>query len=81
MKNATTVKFRGTSDDAAWIRLFRFSLTRAADVWFRSIQEFTTWENLAKMFLNKYFPLSRINALKQEIFQFKMDRSENLNRS
>ena len=30
------------------------------------------------MFLNKYFPLSRINALKQEIFQFKMDRTENL---
>ena len=46
MKNATTVKFRGTSDDAAWIRLFRFLLIEQLMFGleaFKNLQHGRTW--------------------------------------
>ncbi|CAM8982191.1 unnamed protein product [Rhodiola kirilowii] len=55
-----TFKINGFSEDAKLLRLFPFSLTGRARDWLRSQtpDSFTTWEELAVAFLNKYFPPS-----------------------
>ncbi|CAM8947939.1 unnamed protein product [Rhodiola kirilowii] len=56
-----TFKIHGFSEDAKLLRLFPFSLSGRAKDWLRSQtpDSFTTWEELAVAFLNKYFPPSK----------------------
>ncbi|CAM8968795.1 unnamed protein product [Rhodiola kirilowii] len=67
-----TFKINGFSEDAKLLRLFPFSLTGRARDWLRSQtpDSFTTWEELAVAFLNKYFPPSKTAHYRSQITNF-----------
>ncbi|CAM8907865.1 unnamed protein product [Rhodiola kirilowii] len=75
-----TFKVNGVSEDAKLLRLFPFSLTGKAKDWFRSQtpDSFTTWEELAVAFLNKYFPPSKTAYYRNQITNFSQLDGENL---
>ncbi|CAM8923897.1 unnamed protein product [Rhodiola kirilowii] len=75
-----TFKVNGVSEDAKLLRLFPFSLTGKAKDWLRSQtpDSFTTWEELAVAFLNKYFPPSKTAYYRNQITNFSQLDGENL---
>ena len=75
-----TVKMNGVSNDAIRLRLFSFSLRDKAKAWVQSqpAGAFTTWEELSKAFIYKYFPPSRASQLKNEILGFQQMDGETL---
>ena len=60
------------SEEAIRLRLFPFSLNGAARLWFNSLapNSITTWEEMARKFMLKYFPPSRIVQFRNEITSF-----------
>lgn len=75
-----TVKYNGVSDDAIKLRLFPFSLCDKAKVWLNSHppNTFTSWSDLVKAFLNKYFPPAKTNKLRMDITGFHQQDGESL---
>ncbi|CAM8925926.1 unnamed protein product [Rhodiola kirilowii] len=75
-----TFKINGFSEDAKLLRLFPFSLTGRARDWLRSQtpDSFTTWEELAVAFLNKYFPHSKMAYYRSQITNFAQMDGETL---
>ncbi|XP_075479439.1 uncharacterized protein LOC142520322 [Primulina tabacum] len=67
-----TFKFNGVSDDAVRLRLFPFSLRDKAKSWLNCLPvgSITTWEDMAKAFLLKYFPPSKTMKLQADITTF-----------
>ncbi|KAG9444603.1 hypothetical protein H6P81_015943 [Aristolochia fimbriata] len=55
-----TLKYNGVSDDAARLRLFKFTLARRAKTWLNTLPagSIATWEDLQKKFLSKMDPYS-----------------------
>nr|XP_027083595.1 uncharacterized protein LOC113705889 [Coffea arabica] len=73
-------KFNGVSDDAIKLRLFPFSLRDKAKVWLQSHppNTFTTWVELAKAFLNKFFPPGKTAKFRMDITSFSQQEGETL---
>ncbi|CAN6577107.1 unnamed protein product [Malus baccata var. baccata] len=69
---------RGFSSEAIKLRLFPFSLKDKAKAWLHSLpaNSITTWAELQKRFLNKFFPSSKTLALKKEILAFAQKPNE-----
>jgi hypothetical protein len=66
-----TINPRGTTLDDVRLHLFPFSLLGKAKMWFYSNKEaFTTWEACSNVFLAKYFPVGKTNALQNRITGF-----------
>ena len=76
-----TFKHNGASEDAIRLRLFPFSLKDRARAWLNSFPSntFTTWDDLADKFLNKYFPPRRTAKLRLEISTFAQFETESFN--
>ncbi|XP_073158941.1 uncharacterized protein [Henckelia pumila] len=70
----------GVSDDAICLRLFCFSLRYKAKAWLKNLLagSITTWEDLAKAFLTKYFPPSKSMKLRADITTFSQGEQEKL---
>nr|GEU92491.1 uncharacterized mitochondrial protein AtMg00810-like [Tanacetum cinerariifolium] len=64
------IKVNGVTDDALHLYLFPHSLTHHATAWFDRLprNSITTFEQMAKMFLGKYFPPSMVTKLRNERF-------------
>ncbi|GJX77727.1 reverse transcriptase domain-containing protein [Tanacetum coccineum] len=64
-----SIKVNGVTDDALRLYLFPHSLTHHATAWFDRLprNSITTFEQIAKMFLGKYFPPSMVTKLRNEI--------------
>ncbi|XP_075477888.1 uncharacterized protein LOC142518914 [Primulina tabacum] len=75
-----TFKFNGVSDDAVRLRLFPFSLRDKAKSWLNCLHvgSITTWEDMAKAFLIKYFPPSKTMKLRADITNFAQYEQESL---
>ncbi|XP_075518303.1 uncharacterized protein LOC142552412 [Primulina tabacum] len=75
-----TFKFNGVSDDAVRLRLFPFSLHDKAKSWLYCLPvgSITTWEDMAKAFLLKYFPPSKTMKLRADITTFSQFEQESL---
>ena len=75
-----TFKFNGVADDAIRLRLFPFSLRDGAKSWLNSLpaNSITTWEELCKKFLSKFFPLEKQAKLRNEIITFAQHEGETL---
>ncbi|KAG9458115.1 hypothetical protein H6P81_002623 [Aristolochia fimbriata] len=75
-----TFKYNGVSDDAARLRLFKFTLAGRAKTWLNTLPagSIATWEDLQKKFLGKYFPPAKTIKLRNEIFQFMQEQEEYL---
>nr|GEU68416.1 reverse transcriptase domain-containing protein [Tanacetum cinerariifolium] len=67
-----SIKVNGVTDDAFRLYLFPHSLTHHATAWFDHLSRnsINTFEQMAKMFLGKYFPPSMVMKLRNEITNF-----------
>nr|GEU88211.1 reverse transcriptase domain-containing protein [Tanacetum cinerariifolium] len=75
-----SIKVNGVTDDALCLYLFPHSLTHHAIAWFDRLprNSINTFEQMAKMFLGKYFPPSMVNKLKNKITNFRQRSDESL---
>nr|GEX45132.1 reverse transcriptase domain-containing protein [Tanacetum cinerariifolium] len=75
-----SIKVNGVTDDALRLYLFRHSLTHHATAWFDRLprNSINTFEQMAKMFLEKYFPSSMVTKLRNEITNFHQRPDESL---
>nr|GFA83059.1 reverse transcriptase domain-containing protein [Tanacetum cinerariifolium] len=75
-----SIKVNGVIDDALRLYLFPHSLTHHATAWFDRLlrNSINTFEQMAKMFLEKYFPPSMVTKLRNEITNFCQRPDESL---
>nr|GEV67879.1 reverse transcriptase domain-containing protein [Tanacetum cinerariifolium] len=75
-----SIKVNGVTDDALRLYLFPHSLTYHATAWFNRLprNSINTFEQMAKMFLGKYFPPSMVTKLRNEITNFRQRPDESL---
>nr|GEU86632.1 reverse transcriptase domain-containing protein [Tanacetum cinerariifolium] len=75
-----SIKVNGVTDDALHLYLFPYSLTHHATAWFDRLprNSINTFEQMAKMFLSKYFPPSMVTKLRNEITNFRQRPDESL---
>nr|GFA66133.1 hypothetical protein [Tanacetum cinerariifolium] len=75
-----SIKVNGVSDDALRLYLLPHSLTHHATAWFDRLprNSINTFEQMAKMFVKKYFPPSMVTKLRNEITNFRQHPNESL---
>nr|GEV39040.1 reverse transcriptase domain-containing protein [Tanacetum cinerariifolium] len=75
-----SIKVNGVTDDALHLYLFPHSLTHHAAAWFDHLprNSINTFEQMAKMFLGKYFPPSMVTKIRNEITNFCQRPDESL---
>nr|GEX82260.1 hypothetical protein [Tanacetum cinerariifolium] len=75
-----SIKVNGVTDDALRLYLFPYSLTNHATAWFDCLSRnsINTFEQMAKMFLGKYFPPSMMTKFRNEITNFRQRPDESL---
>nr|GEW49259.1 reverse transcriptase domain-containing protein [Tanacetum cinerariifolium] len=75
-----SIKVNGVTDDALHLYLFPHSLTHHTTAWFDhfSRNSINTFEQMAKMFLGKYFRPSMVTKLRNEITNFRQHPDESL---
>ncbi|GJR60698.1 reverse transcriptase domain-containing protein [Tanacetum coccineum] len=75
-----SIKVNGVIDDALRLFLFPHSLTHHATASFDRLprNSITTFEQMAKMFLGKYFPPFMVTKLRNEITNFHQRPDESL---
>nr|GEV85569.1 reverse transcriptase domain-containing protein [Tanacetum cinerariifolium] len=75
-----SIKENGVTDDALHLYLFPHSLTHHATDWFDRLprNSINTFEQIAKIFLGKYFPPSMVTKLRNEITNFRQRPDESL---
>nr|GFA48531.1 hypothetical protein [Tanacetum cinerariifolium] len=75
-----SIKVNAVTDDALRLYLFPHSLTHHATAWFDHLprNSINTFEQMAKMFLGKYFPPSMVTKLRNEITNFRQHPDESL---
>nr|GEV13399.1 reverse transcriptase domain-containing protein [Tanacetum cinerariifolium] len=68
-----SIKVNGVTDDALRLYLFSHSLTHHTIAWFDRLPKnsINTFEQMAKMFLGKYFPPSMVTKLRNKITNFR----------
>nr|GFA92554.1 hypothetical protein [Tanacetum cinerariifolium] len=73
-----SIKVNGVTDDALRLYLFPHSLTHHATAWFDCLprNSINTFEQMAKMFLENYFPPSMVTKLINEITNFRQRPDE-----
>nr|GEV62751.1 reverse transcriptase domain-containing protein [Tanacetum cinerariifolium] len=78
-----SIKVNRVTDDAIRLYLFPHSLTHHATAWFDRLprNSINTFEQMAKMFLGKYFPPSMVAKLINEITNFRQRSNESLFKS
>ena len=75
-----TFKANGVSEEVVRLKLFQFSLRDKAKNWLdaQPSGSITTWEDLAKKFLSKFFPPGKTAKLRSEINNFYQQDGESL---
>nr|GEZ18077.1 reverse transcriptase domain-containing protein [Tanacetum cinerariifolium] len=73
LQTMESIKVNGVTGDALHLYLFPHSLTHYATAWFDRLprNSINTFEQMAKMFLGKYFPPSMVMKLRNEITNFR----------
>jgi len=75
-----TLKINGAFTNAIRLRLFPFSLRDKTRAWLHSLpsRPISTWEELTKAFLAKFFPPSKTASLRNQITSFTQREDETL---
>nr|GFA21705.1 reverse transcriptase domain-containing protein [Tanacetum cinerariifolium] len=75
-----SIKVNGVTDDSLCLYLFPYSLTHHATAWFDRLprNSINTFEQMAKMFLEKYFSTSMLTKIRNEITNFRQRPDESL---
>jgi hypothetical protein len=76
----SSMKPPAVTEDQIKLRAFPFSLKEAANEWFYYLPpgSIDTWAKMKKVFLEKYFPATRLNSLKKSISNIEQHSSETL---
>ncbi|XP_023742432.1 uncharacterized protein LOC111890555 [Lactuca sativa] len=74
------MKPHAVTEDQIKLRAFLFSLQDSAREWLYELPSgsITTWTELAKLFLEKYFPETRVSSLRREILGIKQGKRQAL---
>ena len=74
----STIRIQHFTTDALRLTLFPFSLKDKAKHWLRSLDgiRITTWEELQKEFLTKFFPIGKTNQYRRAITSFAQQSNE-----
>jgi hypothetical protein len=74
------MKPNGVDKEQVKLKAFPFSLNRAAKAWLFSILpgSIRTWNGMKKIFLEKYFPASRVANIRKEICGIRQSHKETL---
>ncbi|GJZ86829.1 reverse transcriptase domain-containing protein [Tanacetum coccineum] len=74
------MKLNGVSDDAFRLYLFPYSLQHRAAEWFDRFprNSITTFDQMEKIFVEKYFPPSTVTKLRNDITNFRQEPDESL---
>ncbi|EMS53466.1 hypothetical protein TRIUR3_28232 [Triticum urartu] len=71
MEYSDTVKYHRVPQDTIMCRLFTFSLYDDARAWYQSLPSRSyNWIEISQAFLDKYFPLHKKSAIRDDIFNF-----------
>ncbi|GJY69205.1 reverse transcriptase domain-containing protein [Tanacetum coccineum] len=75
-----SMKVNGVYDDALHLYLFPYSLQHRATEWFDRLprNSITTFDQMAKIFLRKYFPPSMVTKLRNDITNIRQEPDESL---
>ncbi|GJT59228.1 reverse transcriptase domain-containing protein [Tanacetum coccineum] len=75
-----SMKVNGVSDDTLRLYLFPYSLQHRVAEWFDHLprNSITTFDQMAKIFLGKYFPPSMVTKLRNDITNFCQEPDESL---
>nr|GEW74677.1 reverse transcriptase domain-containing protein [Tanacetum cinerariifolium] len=75
-----SMKVNGVSDDALRLYLFPYSMQHRTTEWFHRFlrNSITTFNQMAKIFLEKYFPPSMVTKLRNAIMNFHQELNESL---
>ncbi|GKF33237.1 reverse transcriptase domain-containing protein, partial [Tanacetum coccineum] len=75
-----TFRYGETQSEAVKLLIFPFSLCDKAKTWFNELNEesITSWEQMRKAFINKFFPPLLFNRLLLEIRNFSQNICESL---
>ncbi|GJU30871.1 reverse transcriptase domain-containing protein [Tanacetum coccineum] len=75
-----TFKYGETQSEAVKLLIFPFSLCDEAKTWFNELNEesITSWEQMRKAFINRFFPPSLFNRILLEIRNFSQNTCESL---
>jgi len=77
VKIGNTINIQGIPQDVVLLRLFPYSLEGRAKHWFyESKNQFKTWRECSKAFLEKFFPIGRTNILRGKISEFHQQKGE-----
>ncbi len=75
-----SMKPQGVTEDQIKLRAFPFSLVESAKEWLFYLppKSITTWADLSRLFLNRFFPASRAAELRREIVRIRQKEAESL---
>ena len=76
----STMRPDGIDEDQVKLRAFPFSLQNLAKDWLYNLPPgcVTTWTVMQKSFLEKFFPASRIGAIRKQICEIRQNLNESL---
>ena len=80
LEGCNTLKLNGVSTDTIRLGLFPFSLRDKARAWLHSLPSgcITTWDELTRVFLAKFFPLCKTASLRNQITNITQKDEETL---
>ncbi|KAJ4803483.1 F7F22.17 [Rhynchospora pubera] len=80
LRNCITLNLEEVAPDIIRLTLFPFSLRDQAEDWLNSFNSnpFTCWDDLAKSFLERFYPRIKTTSIVREIIGFKQESDENL---
>jgi len=69
-----------SNQEAVRLHLFPFSLGDKASAWFHSLEigSITSWDQMRRAFLTRFFPLSKTAQLRARLYQFAQKDGESL---
>ncbi|KAL2930801.1 polyprotein [Bienertia sinuspersici] len=75
-----TVKHNGVTQDYIRLSLFKFSLGGEAAKWLANLppNSLTTWDQVTKAFLARFYPLSKTMEMRSKIMNFKDQEDKSL---
>ena len=77
LEYSSTLKYQGVSQDAIKCMLFTFSLRDGAKDWYYSLPSRSyTWAEISQAFLDRYFPIHKQIAIRDQIFSFSQRNGE-----
>ncbi|TYI84990.1 hypothetical protein E1A91_D05G406500v1, partial [Gossypium mustelinum] len=76
----SSMKPQGVTEDEIKLRAFPFSLVDTAKEWLFYLPpgSITTWDDLSRVFLDRFFPASRVAELRRDIVGIRQMESESL---